>query len=292
VDYDAHGLFGALQAPARRGADTAGSGAFDPNAPGEPGDYPLPPRGGPAFRASSEDRPIPVADLLPLRESSLVLVPTLSTISQPSAIIHVPLPAAPIVGAFSGESAVTAVPASKVILVMSANGDSQPARAAHNYAVALNTFLDLNASPNVPQKTGVQGSGTNLNAVDPRSPSPALVARAEGLLSEAHVQTLETQSAEEQQGPGSLSPSSKAGELLTAVPSESRSESEDEPAVGDERVETRGGGDWTNLVNVLFVVSIPMMWTYWVSHRMWSRRLTQGNLSAGNGLQLSQTPSP
>src|SRR5262249_51792922 len=68
LDDEAHGLFGAIQASERRGADTAGAGVFDPNAPGEPGDYPLPPRDGPAFQTSSADRPIPVADLLPLRE--------------------------------------------------------------------------------------------------------------------------------------------------------------------------------------------------------------------------------
>src|SRR5262249_27793543 len=69
------GVFGAIQAPERRGADPAGSGAFAPHAPGEPRDSPLPPGGGPAFRASSQDRPIPIADLLPLGESSLALVP-------------------------------------------------------------------------------------------------------------------------------------------------------------------------------------------------------------------------
>src|SRR5262249_22525535 len=53
LDYDAHGLFGAIQSPERRGADTAGSGFFDPHAPGEPGDYPLPPSGGPSFLASN-----------------------------------------------------------------------------------------------------------------------------------------------------------------------------------------------------------------------------------------------
>src|SRR5262249_7620852 len=36
VNYEQHGLFGAIQSPQRRGADTAGSGTFDPHAPGEP----------------------------------------------------------------------------------------------------------------------------------------------------------------------------------------------------------------------------------------------------------------
>jgi hypothetical protein len=81
MDDDGHALFGAIQAPGQLGADTAGSGAFDPHAPGEPGDYPLPPRIAPAF-GSSHARPTPVADLLPVRESSLLLAPTLFTMSQ------------------------------------------------------------------------------------------------------------------------------------------------------------------------------------------------------------------
>src|SRR5262249_50767675 len=69
VAGEVQGLFGAIQAPGRRGGATAGAGPFAPNAPGEPGASPLPPRGGPAFRAGSEDRTFPVADLLPLMES-------------------------------------------------------------------------------------------------------------------------------------------------------------------------------------------------------------------------------
>jgi uncharacterized protein (TIGR03118 family) len=79
TDDDLHGFFGAIQAPGRVGTDTAGSGVFDPNGPGEPGDYPLPPTRGPEtlFRPVN----IPNVDLQPLKSSSLVLVPTLSGIS-------------------------------------------------------------------------------------------------------------------------------------------------------------------------------------------------------------------
>jgi uncharacterized protein (TIGR03118 family) len=268
VDDEAHGLFGALQAPERRGADTAGSGAFDPNAPGEPGDYPLPPRGGPAFRASSEDRPTPIAVLLPLRESSLVLVPTLSTISKPSTGIDGPVPAAPIVGVPPDGSAFTAVPAS-VMMLLPADGGSQPGEGIHNDALGLNMFLDLNASPHVPQEPGVERWRANQDAVGPpSSPSADLDARAEGHLSEGYVQRLETQAGEQQRDPEALLPWGRAIEVLTAVPSEGRAEAADERAVGDERIETRHGGDWTNLINVFLVVSIPMMWTCWVSHQM------------------------
>jgi uncharacterized protein (TIGR03118 family) len=78
IDDERHGLFSAIQAPDRRGADTAGPGAFDPRAPGEPADYPLPPSAGPAFRVSNQDRPLASAELMPLGESSLAMAPTLS----------------------------------------------------------------------------------------------------------------------------------------------------------------------------------------------------------------------
>jgi uncharacterized protein (TIGR03118 family) len=75
IDHEKHGLFGAIQRPGRVAADTAGPGKFDPNAPGEVDDYPLPPRNGPT------PREIPLSatgDLFPMKESSLVVIPTLS----------------------------------------------------------------------------------------------------------------------------------------------------------------------------------------------------------------------
>jgi hypothetical protein len=83
VDYEQHGLFGAIDPPQRKGMDTAGAGTFDPDAPGEPGDYPLPPKSGPALHGNGEDSRFVTAVLLPLMESSVVLIPTLSTISGP-----------------------------------------------------------------------------------------------------------------------------------------------------------------------------------------------------------------
>src|SRR5262249_39081664 len=153
---------------------------------------PLPPGGGPAFRASSQDRPIPIADLLPLGESSLALVPTLSTISPPGARIEAPVPAAPVVGGSFSGSVFTPVPASNTILFIPADGDSQPAGGARNDAVALNTFLDLDASRNVLPKAGVQRPGPDLHAVGARS-SPSADRNggaehgAEGLLAGAYV---------------------------------------------------------------------------------------------------------
>ena len=81
-DGDQHGLFGAIQPPQLRGMDTGGSGVFDPDAPGEPEDYPLPPVAGPALQ--NQNTPAqPVAVLLPMTDLSLALRATLSTISQP-----------------------------------------------------------------------------------------------------------------------------------------------------------------------------------------------------------------
>jgi uncharacterized protein (TIGR03118 family) len=85
VGDEAHGLFGAIQTTQRRGTDTAGPGTFDPHAPGEPGDYPLPPRHGPAFQDSGDGSRLATAVLLPLTQSSLILVPTLETVARPNA---------------------------------------------------------------------------------------------------------------------------------------------------------------------------------------------------------------
>src|SRR5262249_49984399 len=78
---EGHGLFGAIQAPQRRGADTAGSGSFDEHVRGEVDDYPLPPRTGPALQGDIPGSP--TALLLPMKESSLVLIPTLSVVPEP-----------------------------------------------------------------------------------------------------------------------------------------------------------------------------------------------------------------
>src|SRR5262245_58101586 len=82
IDEEAHGLFGAIQSSEHQGADTAGIGVFDPHAPGEPGDYPLPPRDGPSTRGAAENRPFTNAVLLPMNDSSLILIPTLTAREQ------------------------------------------------------------------------------------------------------------------------------------------------------------------------------------------------------------------
>ena len=136
VDYEAHGLFGAIQPPQLRGADTAGTGLFDPTAAGEVSDYPLPPVVGPAFQSPStpaHSEPV----LLPLTESSMALIPTLSTVSQrgpTSAILPNTL------------AAQVATPHATVVRFIP-DASALPRSNANN-TVALNSFLDLNAAPN------------------------------------------------------------------------------------------------------------------------------------------------
>jgi uncharacterized protein (TIGR03118 family) len=84
IDDEEHGLFGAIQSPERSGADTAGLGTFDLHAPGEPGDYPLPPRGGPAIRDRGSNSHGATVVLMPLKQSSPVIAPTLSGTDQPT----------------------------------------------------------------------------------------------------------------------------------------------------------------------------------------------------------------
>jgi uncharacterized protein (TIGR03118 family) len=136
VDYDAHGLFGAIQPPQLRGADTGGAKAFNPNAPGEAKNYPLPPANGPALQDPATAAH-PVSVLLPLTETSLALAPTLSTASRdgtPS-----PAPANPLVVAASN------TPGTPVVRF--ATYDSTVSSSNPDSPVALNSFLDLNAAP-------------------------------------------------------------------------------------------------------------------------------------------------
>jgi uncharacterized protein (TIGR03118 family) len=295
VDSEAHGLFGALQAPGRRGADTAGPGAFDPNAPGEPGDYPLQPSGGPAFRAGSAGRPIPLADLLPLRESSLVLIPTLSTLLPSGTRMEAPVPAAP--SRVSGEWWVATanqeearLPTHRPPLTPPAE-DSQPEWVDTSHTAALNTFLDLNPSVDAPQKEAEgHRPGTHRPVVGARSsPSAVSEAEAEGLLAEAYAGQRKAQSSAEQ-GARTLSLSGQADEGLAAAPPERRAESADERAGGNESVATQSDGGWTKPMNLLFAVSLPMIWIYWLRREM-KLRQSSGDHAGGLGFRCLFSPA-
>jgi uncharacterized protein (TIGR03118 family) len=265
LDYEAHGLFGAIQAPHRRGADTAGAGAFDLNALGETRDYPIPPSGGPAFRAGSEDPFLPIADLLPLRESSLVLVPTLSPFAGPGSRIETPVPAPP--GSISpGGSLLTAVPTPKTPVLPAGAGNASPGEGAQDDTVALDTFLNLNATRTVPRRAGVQRPGPSLHAADvPHSPPVDRAAGAEELLAGASVAELEAPPAEDQD-PGVLPAPDRADEGLVAVPSESRPVSAADPAGSGGSVAARPGGGWANRIHLLLGISIPVVWACWAGH--------------------------
>jgi hypothetical protein len=148
-------------------------------------------------------------------------------------------------------SVFTAVPTSDAIMLFLADEDSMPERGIHSDAIALNTFLDLNTSQSVSHKDSFQRSGTTLLTFGARgSPWADRDAGTDASFSEASIEKLETQSSEEQ-GPGALPPSRQTDEY-------------DEHAVGDECVETRVGS-WINLMDVLFVGSIPMIWAYWLN---------------------------
>src|SRR5262249_53659256 len=180
------------------------------------------------------------------------------------------IPSVPMVGVSIRGSVSTAGPASNTIMLIPTAGLSETARGAGNDAVSLNTFLDVNASPNIPQrKAGVQRPGSNPYAVGDRNPPSADGdAGAEGLLSETDAEQLEAPSSEEQ-GPEALPPSGQADEVCSPVPVGSRAESADGRALGNERVETQDGGGWTNLMTILLVVSIPVIWTCVARHRRW-----------------------
>jgi uncharacterized protein (TIGR03118 family) len=136
IDYEAHGLFGAIQPPQLRGADTAGIGVYDPHAPGEPGDYPLPPAEGPTVPTPSAPAH-PVSVLLPLTESSLLLVPTLSLVAQEGPTVSGPASSVAVAGL--GNAGVPGVrPVTNYSPVTPSDADS---------AVTLSSFLDLNAAP-------------------------------------------------------------------------------------------------------------------------------------------------
>ncbi len=145
-----HGLFGAIQAPGRQGLTTEGPGDFDPNAPGEAGDYPLPPLGGPALTNPAGDRPL-TADLLPLDDSSLVMIPTLSSPSQGGSSHS---------ATFTGIVTAAIGPADSYTVPLVSGADSRTALPPGDYSLPLNQFLNVDAQASASQmQTGSQVRG-------------------------------------------------------------------------------------------------------------------------------------
>src|SRR5262249_13544255 len=89
----------------------------------------------------------------------------------------------------------------------------------------------------------------------------------------------EESQSDEQQGPKALLPSGQVGdELIT-----SRAASAEDRAVGCEQVKTRHDTGWTTLINVVFVVSIYMVWTQGVrrSYRAGASQPAEQHLPEG-----------
>jgi uncharacterized protein (TIGR03118 family) len=240
VGYEEHGLFGAIQSPDRRGADTGGSGTFDPNAPGEPGDYQLPPRDGPSFRANSPTRPLPNVELLPLRESSLLLIPTLTSISMPPSRIETPAPAR-YFGTSLGESAHPVVPPSEQVGAFLTEEFSMPASRTYHDALTLDAFLDVNPLDKGPQpQTEVQFPSSRSFAVAAGS---SAFAGCDG-------------------GP--------------ALSSQSGDNSGIDSVAGEASTKGRNRPGWINLMGRLLVISVPLIWACWGAARTRHHSLPSG----------------
>jgi uncharacterized protein (TIGR03118 family) len=157
-----HGLFGAIQSPQGRARDTAGAGTFDPSAPGERADYPLPPSSGPALRNDDMVRSTTVSMLLPSSASSLAMIPTLYTVSQASPTNEVLPPVGPFVTATFTRGTSTLVTAGTVLV-----SSDLPSAGADTWdnGIALNSFLDLNASTVNARDAGVGEETDNSSAI-------------------------------------------------------------------------------------------------------------------------------
>ncbi len=261
VGDEQHGLFGAIQAPGREGRDTAGSGAFDPNAPGEAGDYPLPPSAGPAFLTSSEDRPLPVSELLPLRESSLALVPTLSADPRPR--VRPPVVPDPVGDTSMSGPGLKTISAPRTTMPALRDGDPQPVPAPHSDAVARHTLLlDLGAAQPSPYVNAEpQEPAPRLRALTASgSPWVAEAAGVEGLSAGGYTENAVPQPFLEQ-GPETQLSSGQASEVVAEAASESHPESAREGAAGNDR---QAAGAWARLRDILIVLTIPVLWASWV----------------------------
>jgi uncharacterized protein (TIGR03118 family) len=178
IDDEQHGLFGAIQSPQRRGTDTGGRGGFDPHAPGERADYPLPPMNGPTVQPVNATQPTPVAVLLPMSQASLVLLPTLSTLA-PASLPGVSGEAA-VTPSSVGSSAAPGIAAFGITAGPAVADYAQPQTAMRTNWLPLSSFLDLNGT------TRRQAPDRELRASDVESipvsdsPSVAIASEASG----------------------------------------------------------------------------------------------------------------
>jgi len=263
---DQYGLFGAIQSPQRRGADTGGAGAFDPSFPGERADYPLPPPDGPALQADQEAL-LTVSTLLPLAEASLALVPTLVTFSPAGAHTASPTGAS-VVAVSLDRPAATALLASGTVFVLpAAPGDQLTATETPSNVAGLNRLLDVNPLPEAPLQiipaqqpvTSQQAFGpSNSTAIpaptpDIQLPSPRVLAR--------EIRATESQRSER------WSPPSPTERLPEAALATARLEVFSESSMRGEALPTRSRM-WKKVLTAVFpVLSIAVVWTALQRHR-------------------------
>jgi uncharacterized protein (TIGR03118 family) len=156
IHNEAHGLFGAIQAPGQHGADTGGPFGFDPDAPGEVADYPLPPTVGP--RLPSDTAPsMTVVALQPATEGSLAIFPTITVVAQ----IGSAPSAAPAPGSVNAVATFFVSTAASAAQVSNA-ADIPPV--ANETSLALHSLLNVNAYSATPRETIAP-----TNPTDPRS---------------------------------------------------------------------------------------------------------------------------
>jgi uncharacterized protein (TIGR03118 family) len=255
TDWEAHGLFGAIQSPANRGADTAGPKPFDPSAPGEPGDYPIPPRDGPVLGVDVAARPAPKADLLPLRESALALVPTLITMAEADTSSAASLLQGVSASVHGSDSALE--PASP------RGSNSLSAESLSDRAMALGSFLDWRAELVIPD----HARGPSAERVDARNGDLTDIhGEAEGAVSTVEAGT--SVSRRDQGLPAAVEECEGALDAGRA----------DQVGAVSSRADKRAGHGRNTLMVLLGFFSVPTMWAYC---RRW-RRSRDGSIDPGS----------
>jgi uncharacterized protein (TIGR03118 family) len=269
------GLFGAIQAPGRLGADTAGLAPFDQNAPGEPGDYPLPPRAGPRLVAGSDDSFTTVSALLPLSGSSLVLVPTLSPGLEPNTQIRTPISSSLAFGT------VAAVGTFGAPVRVATNADFRVVRDATLVSTALDVPIDsdmLRLAGAVPRGPDV---GEALDAIPVLTVEPALVS-----FSDPPRRALSIRALAERPGSGAMRPVPREDELATRVsqprrggPAAERAPEDEPSAPLDRRIEARLRGP-------LPVIGVAIVGSCWLIRRVQKASRSQFLFPAASACSL------
>jgi uncharacterized protein (TIGR03118 family) len=231
LDYESHGLFGAIQPPQLKGADTGGTGVFNPNAPGEARDYPLPPFAGPSL--ADPGSAVQTSLLLPLNGSSLAVVPTLTTAAPSSAPVSTTAPAISL-----NPSVAAALFASATTLLVPAGDDSPAKPEARGNAVALNNFLDLHMGPTdmEPMKVDPDEAATSAASL------AAQQEQSESLFN--HAPAAVAQGAQEDQA--SANPAA-------------RGDDDDDDEQSDSRT--------AQLTRLLLAIAAPLLYSYWTRQR-------------------------